>query len=197
MNAPAFPPDVAIPVEFQSCFSVQRSAYLAAPERSYAERLDDLKTLSRLLTENRPAIVAAINADYGNRNEIETLFAEIFLVQAGIHDTLRRLKSWMKPRRRRVDLLAYPGARNRVIPQPLGVTGVIVPWNFPISLSFSPLVNIFAAGNRAMATGRKRSSISSMREIARSRSIPSPTTPRRGNSICRAPCPAASLSTRR
>jgi coniferyl-aldehyde dehydrogenase len=71
-------------------------------------------------------------------------------VQAGIHDTLRHLKSWMKPRRRRVDLLAYPGARNRVIPQPLGVVGVIVPWNFPISLSFSPLVNIFAAGNRAM-----------------------------------------------
>ena len=56
----------------------------------------------------------------------------------------------MKPRRRSVDHLTFPGASNRVIPQPLGVVGVIVPWNFPLQLSFSPLVSIFAAGNRAM-----------------------------------------------
>ena len=56
----------------------------------------------------------------------------------------------MKPRRRRVDLMTFPGAHNSVTPQPLGVVGVIVPWNFPITLSVTPLVSIFAAGNRAM-----------------------------------------------
>ncbi len=118
--------------------------------RDYAERLADLKALGRLVRDNQSAIVAAISADYGNRSEIETLFGEVFLVQAAIHDALKRLKAWMKPRRRSVDLLVYPGARNQVIPQPLGVVGVIVPWNFPLQLSFSPLVGIFAAGNRAM-----------------------------------------------
>jgi coniferyl-aldehyde dehydrogenase len=151
VNAPAFSSsDSAVRAEFRSCFDAQRAAYLAAPQPDYAERLADLKALSRLLSENRATIVAAINADFGNRSEFETLFAELFPVHAAIHDAARRLRSWMKPRRRSVDLLTFPGARNRVIPQPLGVVGVIVPWNFPLLLSFSPLVDILAAGNRAM-----------------------------------------------
>src|SRR6516225_3956356 len=151
MNAPAFASsDTAIPAEFVSCFEAQRAAYLAAPEPSYAERLQDLATLARLLSENQTAIVAAISADYGSRSEFETLFAEVFQVHAAIHDAKRRVKRWMKPRRRSVDWMTFPMARNRVVPQPLGVVGVIVPWNFPLQLSFSPLVSIFAAGNRAM-----------------------------------------------
>ncbi len=56
----------------------------------------------------------------------------------------------MRVQKRKIDLTTYPGAKNRVIPQPLGVVGVIVPWNFPIQLSLGPLTCIFAAGNRAM-----------------------------------------------
>jgi coniferyl-aldehyde dehydrogenase len=149
MNAPAFP-DLAIPAEFQACFAAQRAAYLKAPEPTYPERITDLNALSRLVKENQPAIVAAINQDYGNRSEFETLFAEIFTVLDTIHDANKRLRSWMRPQRRKVDLLAFAGARNRLVPQPLGVVGVIVPWNYPLMLSFSPLVSIFAAGNRAM-----------------------------------------------
>jgi coniferyl-aldehyde dehydrogenase len=78
------------------------------------------------------------------------LFAEYFVVLETINDTIKNLKRWMKPQRRRIDFMTYPGARNRVIPQPLGVVGVIVPWNFPLNLSFAPLASIFAAGNRAM-----------------------------------------------
>src|SRR5438477_7200526 len=106
MNAPAIvSPDLAIPAEFQACFDAQRAARLARLEPAYAERLADLKTLARLIKDNQPAIVCAINADYGNRSEMETLFAEVFLVQAAIHDAQRRLKGWMRPRRRSVDLL--------------------------------------------------------------------------------------------
>src|SRR5208282_2555404 len=123
---------------------------LKAPEPTYAERLADLKSLGRLVKDNQAAIVAAINADYGNRSAFETTFGEVFSVLDGVHDATRRLKGWMKPRRRSVDHLTFPGASNRVIPQPLGVVGVIVPWNFPLQLSVSPLVSIFAAGNRAM-----------------------------------------------
>ncbi|HXZ17134.1 MAG TPA: coniferyl aldehyde dehydrogenase [Roseiarcus sp.] len=151
MNAPVLPlADIPIPAEFQSRFEAQRAAYLKAPEPSHAERVADLKALARLVKENRAAIVAAVDADYGGRSEFVTTFADIFPVLDAVHDATRRLKGWMRPRRRRVDQMVFAGASNRLIPQPLGVVGVIVPWNYPLFLSFGPLVGIFAAGNRAM-----------------------------------------------
>ena len=141
---------VLMPAEFQTCFERQRQAYLAQPFPSLAQRRQDLATLGRLLKDNREALVRAIHLDYGNRSEFETLFAEYFVLLESLKDCSRQLRRWMRPQRRHIDRLMYPGARNRVIPQPLGVVGVIVPWNFPLFLSFSPLAAIFAAGNRAM-----------------------------------------------
>ncbi len=159
MNAPAFPIEpIAIPEEFQACFDRQRAAYLAAPEPSHEQRIADLKALARLLKDNKDELIAAINADYGNRSEFETLFAEYFVSLETIKDATKRLKKWMKPQRRHIDFLTYPGAKNRVIPQPLGVVGVIVPWNFPLNLSFTPLAAIIAAGNRAMVKMSENSS---------------------------------------
>jgi coniferyl-aldehyde dehydrogenase len=151
MNAPIIAQDRAeIPEVFQSCFDRQCAAALAAPYPDAAERIADLKKLAALLKDNREALVAAINADYGNRSTFETLFVEFFLALEAIHNSARSVRKWMKPQRRSIDVSIFPGARNRVIPQPLGVVGVIVPWNFPLNLSFAPLAAIFAAGNRAM-----------------------------------------------
>jgi coniferyl-aldehyde dehydrogenase len=144
MNTPA-------PMQaMQSCFERQRAAYLAAPEPSYAQRVSHLKQLSQMLKDNREAVIEAINKDYGNRSTFETLFAEFFVALEDIKSNIKHLKKWMKPQKRSIDLMVYPTSSNRVIPQPLGVVGVIVPWNFPLMLSFSPLSAIFAAGNRAM-----------------------------------------------
>ena len=88
--------------------------------------------------------------NYGNRSCHETLFAEIFPVLDGVDHVLKSLKKWMRPQRRGIDLMNFFGASNRVIPQPLGVVGAIVPWNFPINLSFTGLIYTFAAGNRSM-----------------------------------------------
>ena len=68
----------------------------------------------------------------------------------GISHVIGQLRKWMRPQRRSVDLRNFLGASNRVIPQPLGVVGIIVPWNFPLHLSLIPLTYAFAAGNRAM-----------------------------------------------
>lgn len=149
MNAPV-PDPVTVPDDFRVCFERQRVAHLAAPAPSLVERQAALAALARLVKENREALVAAINADYGNRSSFETLFAEYFVVLETIAHTRRHLKTWMKPQKRSIDFMTYPGARNRVIPQPLGVVGVIVPWNFPLNLAFCPLAAILAAGNRAM-----------------------------------------------
>ncbi len=128
----------------------QRQAYHAHPVPTLEQRRADLRTLQRFVRENKDDLCAAISADYGHRSHHETLLAEIFPVVDGIDHVLRHLRTWMRPQRRGVDLRNFLGARNRVIPQPLGVVGVIVPWNFPLNLSLVPLTYIFAAGNRAM-----------------------------------------------
>jgi coniferyl-aldehyde dehydrogenase len=131
-------------------FDKQRSAYLEDPIPDYQQRREDLLTLKRMINENRDAIIEAISSDYGNRSRHESLFAEIIAVTDGINDKVKNLKKWMKVQKRHVDQTMFPGAKNRVIPQPLGVVGIIVPWNFPVNLTFLPLAAAFAAGNRAM-----------------------------------------------
>src|SRR5277367_1774282 len=104
MNAlEVFSPDLAIPAEFQVRFDAQREAFLKAPEPSRADRLGDLRALTRLLTENQGAIIAAIDADYGGRSGFETMFGEIFASLDGLRDARKCLARWMRPRRRSVD----------------------------------------------------------------------------------------------
>ncbi len=134
----------------RAAYDTQRSAYLADPIPGYEQRRQDLLNLKRMISENRDAIIEAVNSDYGNRSRHESLFAEIIAVTDGIQDKLKHLKKWMKVQKRHVDRTMFPGGKNRVIPQPLGVVGIIVPWNFPVNLSFLPLAAAFAAGNRAM-----------------------------------------------
>jgi coniferyl-aldehyde dehydrogenase len=149
MNANA-PAELMMPIEFQECFERQRAAHAAHPYPSREERANDLRAMHRLLVENREALIDAVNRDYGCRSRFETVFAELFLNQEGILDAIKHLKKWMKPQKRHLDVTQYPLARARVIPQPLGVAGIVVPWNFPISMVFSPLTGVIAAGNRAM-----------------------------------------------
>ena len=130
--------------------ALQRQAYFAHPVPSIEERRTDLRTLQRFVRDHKAQLCDAVSTDYGHRSQHETLLAEIFPVIDGVDHTLKHLRGWMKPQRRGVDLRNFFGASNRVIPQPLGVVGVIVPWNFPINLSLIPLTCIFAAGNRAM-----------------------------------------------
>lgn len=151
----ALPIDNATPLELvradlEATLKLQRAAYFSHPVPSLAERKADLLKLKNYLRENKLGIVEAINADYGNRSSHETLLTEIVPAIGEVDHALGNLRKWMKPQRRHVDLMNYFGARNRVIPQPLGVVGCIVPWNFPVNLTFAPLVSIFSAGNRAM-----------------------------------------------
>ncbi len=136
--------------ELGNCLQLQRCAYRANPIPDLEQRKKDLLALKQMLSENREAIADAISEDYGNRSRHETMLAEIIMVLDGLNFVAKHLKQWMKIQKRKIEFGLYPGAKNRVIPQPLGVVGVIVPWNFPVQLAFTPLTYIFAAGNRAM-----------------------------------------------
>ena len=138
------------PSPLDAALALQRQAYLAHPVPTLAERTADLRTLQRFVREHKDALCDAISADYGHRSRHETLLAEVFPVVDGIDHVITHLRGWMKPKHRLVDWRNFLGANNRVIAQPLGVVGVIVPWNFPLNLSMVPLTYIFAAGNRAM-----------------------------------------------
>ena len=136
--------------QLQRCLAAQRQAYFDDPVPSYAQRRQDLLALERFVRDHTEAICAAISADYGHRSRHETQLAEIFPALEAIKHSLKQLRRWMRPQRRKIDRLSFGLASNRLVPQPLGVVGVIVPWNFPLNLSIVPLAAIFAAGNRAM-----------------------------------------------
>jgi acyl-CoA reductase-like NAD-dependent aldehyde dehydrogenase len=118
-----------------------------APDRFV--RLRQLDSLERLLRENIDAIADAIGKDFGSRSRHETRLLEIFPALEAIAHAKRHLKSWMKPRRGWASMWFLP-ARTEIRYQPLGVVGIIVPWNYPVLLAFAPLTGAIAAGNRAM-----------------------------------------------
>ncbi len=130
-------------------FKRQRSACLKNPYPNLEQRRTNLLKLEQLLRDNQDAIAEAINQDFSNRSVHETKLLEIFASIDGLKDCRRRLKKWMKPQKRHVSMW-FAGAKNRVLPQPKGVVGVVVPWNYPLFLCIGPVTSALAAGNRCM-----------------------------------------------
>lgn len=130
---------------FHRLFELSR----AEPAPGLALRLDRLKRLRAVITENEAGFEAAISADFGHRSKTETVIAEIMMVLGEIRHAEKHLKKWMAPQRIATTLQFAP-ARNRLLPQPLGAVGIIAPWNYPLQLTLAPAVAALAAGNRVM-----------------------------------------------
>jgi coniferyl-aldehyde dehydrogenase len=130
-------------------FEGQRALTRTGAPVSLSERRNRLDRLRTLVTANEAAFVEAISADFGNRSADETRLLEIGLVLNAIRYSRKHLGRWMRPERRHVDI-AFQPARAWVRHEPLGVIGIIAPWNYPLFLSLGPLVDALAAGNRAM-----------------------------------------------
>lgn len=135
--------------ELDRLFAAQRAAYAANPMPAADQRQQWLKALRELLSDERQALIDAISADFSHRSADETLLAELMPSLHGIHYASRHLKGWMKSSRRKVGM-AFQPASAKVVYQPLGVIGIIVPWNYPLYLAIGPLVGALAAGNRVM-----------------------------------------------
>jgi acyl-CoA reductase-like NAD-dependent aldehyde dehydrogenase len=116
---------------------------------SYDDRIASLEKLERALLARKEAIADAISRDFGGRSRHETMMAEVFLVLGAIKHARAHLRDWMEPEDRETSWVFLP-ARVQVVPQPVGVVGIISPWNYPVQLALSPLVGALAAGNRAM-----------------------------------------------
>jgi coniferyl-aldehyde dehydrogenase len=136
-------------LDLQTLLDRQRAAFAAADFPTASDRREDLRRLEALIRRHQDALLDAISADFGNRSRHETVLSEILPVLAAAAHARRHVARWMRPRRRAVGLNFQP-ASNRVEYQPLGVVGVVSPWNYPVFLTLGPLVDILAAGNRAM-----------------------------------------------
>ena len=130
-------------------FDQLREAQLADPMPGLETRRDRLQRLLKGLEEREEAFTQAISTDFGQRSAFETANYDITVTLADIKYQIRNLARWMRIRKRSVPLHLMPG-RARIVPQPLGVVGVISPWNFPVFLSLSPVAGAIAAGNRVM-----------------------------------------------
>lgn len=119
------------------------------PYPTLTERRGLLTSLHRALLAHQQPFVAALTEDFGHRPGHETLLTDLVPTLRLIHYCIRHLGCWMKGRRRRVGWIFWP-ASAKVVPQPLGVVGVISPWNFPISMAIPPVACALAAGNRVM-----------------------------------------------
>jgi coniferyl-aldehyde dehydrogenase len=124
----------------------------AAQQRNvptYRQRMDDLKRLRVAFKARSDEFASAMSADFGRRSRHESLLSDTFTVLKEIDYTRRHLRGWMRPKRALADWLFWP-ASTEVRYQPLGVVGIIAPWNYPVNLALKPLIAAIAAGNHVM-----------------------------------------------
>jgi len=127
----------------------QRAAFVDHPYPSAAERRADLSRLLQTILARRDGLAVEINDDFGGRSKHEVMVSEIYVSTQCIRHARGHVKKWMARRRRPV---AWPMqlARAFILPQPVGVVGIIAPWNYPVFLTIGPLAAALAAGNRVM-----------------------------------------------
>ena len=132
-----------------SLFDGQRLAFGADRVAPIADRQDRLARLLAMTDAIGPAMAEAIGADFGHRPRQVTFLADEMVARATIRHAQRHLRHWMRVRRVPTALPYLPG-RGRITPQPLGVVGIVSPWNYPYQLAICPAVAAIAAGNRVM-----------------------------------------------
>ncbi len=132
-------------------FDAQHAAVRGEKPATASVRIDRIDRALDLLLANQAELCAAAAADFGRRPAATTQLMDIFPAVQELKGARRNLSRWMRPRRPRLHLpIGVPGARGEILYQPLGVVGVISPWNFPVNLTFGPLAGILAAGNRCL-----------------------------------------------
>ena len=135
----------------EEVLKLQREHYLKEGPPSYALRIDRLNRVQDMIIQNKDRIIEALNADFGSRSPNQSLISDVYAVLPAFTHAKKHLKSWMKDEKRKSNFpFGLMGAKSYIHREPLGVVGMISPWNFPMYLSLAPLAGIFSAGNQVM-----------------------------------------------
>ncbi len=132
-----------------ACFKAQKRAWMEHGGLSSERRDEALGALAEALVRRTDDFTKAIAADFGHRSPHETKLADLYPVIASLRHARKHFRRWMVPRRRPIQWMFQPGT-GRILYQPLGVVGIVSPWNYPVQLALSPLAGALAAGNRVM-----------------------------------------------
>ncbi len=137
--------------EMEELLRRQRAAFTAARPEEFSVRRDRIKRTIALLVDHKDALCKAMSADFGNRSIDQSMMTDIAgPINFGKY-CLKNLDGWAKPEKRKVQFpLGLLGAKAQLRYEPKGVIGIMSPWNFPVQLTMTPLLQVFAAGNRAM-----------------------------------------------
>lgn len=130
-------------------FETQKRAYAQSPTCAADERKQHLSALLAIIERYETKLIDAVSEDFGSRSRIESMFGEIVASMSSVRLAKHKVKSWMKTRSVPTPIFMRPG-HSRIVPQPLGVVGIIAPWNYPFYLALSPLASALSAGNRVM-----------------------------------------------
>ena len=151
MNAQLDSRDDDVAAALQAKLDRLKAAAAAERYPSLAVRKDRLRRTVDVLLRNEKRIVAALDHDFGGRPEALNLLTDVLAPTRSLKHSLKHVEQWMKTEKRKPEFpMGLVGGTAEVFYQPLGVVGVVAPWNAPVALAFSPLASIFAAGNRAM-----------------------------------------------
>lgn len=156
--------------------SVLRATFDTGATKKRSWRETQLTGLRNMLIENEGAIEAALFSDLG-KSATEAQVTEIGIVLGEINGALKNLGEWLSRERVKVPLAMMP-ARASIMSEPLGVTLIIAPWNYPLMLALAPLVGALAAGNCVALKPSELSSATSAalsRPLQRKISLPSPS----------------------
>ena len=140
------------PGDLRAMLDKQRAAFIQDGPPSAEVRIDRIDRCIGLLVDHQDEIADALNKDFGSRSVQTSKFADVAGSIGPLKHAKENLRKWMRVEKRKPTpaVLGWFGAKAEVHYQPLGVVGVISPWNFPFNLTFTPLAGILAAGNRAM-----------------------------------------------
>ncbi len=136
-------------LELRARLDRQRRAFLLEGTPTVATRRRRIRTLLSMVENGAAELSQAICADFGNRSAVETRLTDILLVVSQAKMALRRLPRWARARRVPTPIYLWPGS-SRILPQPLGVVGVIATWNYPVATLLGPAICALAAGNRVL-----------------------------------------------
>jgi len=134
----------------EGIFADQKRAFDGNAFPDFRTRMDHLRTLYRMIQDNTGDLVQALNSDFGCRSAHESNIAEIVGSLSSVRYQIKNLRKFMKPERRSTSIWFLPG-HGEVALRPLGVVGVIAPWNYSLHLTVAPVAAALAAGNRVMA----------------------------------------------
>jgi coniferyl-aldehyde dehydrogenase len=135
----------------EALLRLQRDAFTASRPETMSMRKDRIKRAMALLKDHGENLCKAMAADFGNRSMDQSMITDIgSTIGAGKH-ALKNMDKWARTEKRPVQFpLGLLGAKAELRYEPKGVIGILSPWNFPVQLAFAPLMQVFAAGNRAM-----------------------------------------------